>query len=455
MPSAPHPLNITPHPGLHHNRPLLPLFSCNELSKSPIYACSFSDDTGLYGEKYFGTVAGRNISLYKIAKRGVGGEVAVELVQIYTDEDEGEEYYAIAFGGVTNGLPFDDDVSEDGSEDGDNTSGGRAWSRCIAVAGTGRSIKIINPMKGSLMCTLQGHGDEVYDLRFCGTTAGGYTAFNEGGDGDDSLLLSCSKDESVRFWDVRSGACLAIFAGEQGHRERVLSFDIHPTGGTFVSSGLDTSVRIWQFDESDVLKGKVREAGESLGLAPEASSSSSSSSSPSSSSSSSKPFTTAVIQFPVFTTNKVHTDYVDCVKFVGDSILSKSVTNSILLWNPVFADAANGGGHANSDGDIIPLREFALAACDVWFIRFAVDSQHRFVGCGNRAGLVKVWSLDPEEAGAGRVTDASGQLANAGYKVGNYKAANCNSTVRMVCFEEDYLLVCCDDGGVFLYDFDL
>ena len=77
---------------------------------------------------------------------------------------------------------------------------------------------------------------------------------NEDGKGDENLLLSCCKDESIRMWNVRTGTCLAIFAGDRGHREHVLSLDIHPTGGTFVSGGMDTSVKIWSFCDDEALR---------------------------------------------------------------------------------------------------------------------------------------------------------------------------------------------------------
>lgn len=57
---------------------------------------------------------------------------------------------------------------------------------------------------------------------------------------DDSLIISCSKDESIRLWNIRTSVCVAIFAGDKGHRDEVLSCDFHPLGKCFVSAGIDT-----------------------------------------------------------------------------------------------------------------------------------------------------------------------------------------------------------------------
>ncbi|GMI22761.1 hypothetical protein TeGR_g10858, partial [Tetraparma gracilis] len=198
---------------------------------------------------------------------------------------------------------------------------------------------------------------------------------------DSYLLLSCSKDESVRFWDTRTGTCLCVFAGDRGHREHVLSIDIHPCGDTFVSGGLDTSVKIWALGDDPKIEALVGEAGrqDGCGFAGK--------------DGGARTFVTPHEQFPVFSTNKVHTDYVDCVRYCGGAILSKSVTNVILMWEPVMTAAGV------KDGLITPLREFVLSSCEVWFIRFNLDDQARWMAAGNRAGNVKVWSLWGEEEG--------------------------------------------------------
>ena len=80
---------------------------------------------------------------------------------------------------------------------------------------------------------LMGHGNSINDLRFHPYKP--------------SLLLSASKDESIRLWDVRAVVCVAIFSGDQGHRGEVLSLDVHLDGQRFVSGGMDNAVKAWDF----------------------------------------------------------------------------------------------------------------------------------------------------------------------------------------------------------------
>ena len=67
-----------------------------------------------------------------------------------------------------------------------------------------------------------------------------------------ALLLSASKDESVRLWNVYTSCCVAIFAGDQGHRDQVLSADVNLRGDALVSASMDNCIKVWALDSPAV-----------------------------------------------------------------------------------------------------------------------------------------------------------------------------------------------------------
>ena len=73
---------------------------------------------------------------------------------------------------------------------------------------------------------LKGHLSEIEDIK----------VFNM----QYSLVLTSGKDESIRLWNIYTHICIAIFAGAKGHRDYILSIDIHPMDNCFVSCGQDS-----------------------------------------------------------------------------------------------------------------------------------------------------------------------------------------------------------------------
>ena len=110
---------------------------------------------------------------------------ALEVAQAYVDEDPEEVLYTAAWSvDMSSGDPL------------------------LVVAGLRGVVKVINCSRAAVVRTLRGHGNAVNELRVVET--------------DPSLLLTVSKDESVRLWNMATCVCVAIFAGDAGHRDEVL-----------------------------------------------------------------------------------------------------------------------------------------------------------------------------------------------------------------------------------------
>ena len=314
------------------------------------------------------------------------------------------------------------------------------------------------------------------------------------------MLLSASKDESCRLWNVDNGVCVFIFSGALGHRNEVLSVDVKPTplfsdadddeardarDFVFVSGAMDNMVKVWSTrgyshllelserwpeqqkkgtaaarvgaatnDDDRFLKKreiaatavKTRRAfggaaeAEALAAAlddgtldPFVT-----------------PFPTKHVQTPVFSSFKVHGNYVDCVRWFGDLILSKSVEQKTRLW--AFDRRKNERGEVGSAFRVV--REFAAKHADIWFLRFAVDVGAGCVACGNRVGDVFVWNAN---AAAGFVR--GGGRAGAPRPpalVATLSDRHCAKAVRQTAIARGgrTVLAACDGGTVWRWDYE-
>ena len=93
--------------------------------------------------------------------------------------------------------------------------------------------------------------------------------------------------------------------------------------------------------------------------------------------------------------------YVDCVRWVGDLLLSHGSEGRAVLWAPAALDpqqlrcarplALDGGG-AN-----LPtvLSAFQMrSSSGIWFLRFNMDSERSLLALGNTRGETTVWEVD-------------------------------------------------------------
>nr|CAI5837311.1 unnamed protein product [Callosobruchus analis] len=133
-------------------------------------------------------------------------------------------------------------------------------------------IRIIRPSTNSCVRYYTGHGAAINELKFHPI--------------DPNLLLSASKDHSLRLWNIKSDVCIAIFGGVDGHRDEVLSADFDSLGTKIISCGVDHALKLWRLDNEKMKKAIERSYNS------------------------------------------------NCVAWFGRFVLSKSCENSIVCWKP-------------------------------------------------------------------------------------------------------------------------
>ena len=174
----------------------------------------------------------------------------------------------------------------------------------LCIAGTRGIIKVIDTNLRRLHMTLSGHGNDVTDLKFSPT--------------NDWLLLSSSKDESVRLWNVLRGVNVAVFTGHHGHRGQVLSVSWHLSGSKVATCAMDNTVKLWRiFSDSSNRKNEnqvVTRGGGNTTCGPiEKAVQKSFTVVPddwSGNHDACRKFKTIFHQFPYFSTDEAHTNYV-------------------------------------------------------------------------------------------------------------------------------------------------
>jgi polycomb protein EED len=287
----------------------------------------------------------------------------------------------------------------------------------ISVAGPSGLIKVLNALTGELVTTLLGHGAEVNDL----ATHPVYPW----------ILASASGDHSIRVWDLRrrielgENSCLIICGHGHGHKEPVLTCAWHSSGRYLISGGQDHMVCVWTIPDLSP-ESVFFHPCENPAEAPRSSAE------------------TRVIHYPHFVTSAIHSNYVDCVAFYGDLILSKAADeNKIVLWMIIgfnskaaapLPDSAPGAGtfqdtrsgflvegacgegankkplHEYSQPLAIPLYtrllEFQVPFSELFYMRFsllmpsrAYPHLHPVLAIGNTKAKVFFWDLMGLELG--------------------------------------------------------
>ncbi|XP_065056988.1 polycomb protein eed-B-like [Rhopilema esculentum] len=350
--------------------------------KQPIFGVQFyqllNDD-----EKdplVFATVGSNRVSVYKCEE----GSGRITLLQNYCDSDPEENYY-------TSAWSYNTETSD----------------QILAFAGVKGAIHVVSVARRQSTKYYQGHGSSINELRFHPV--------------EPLLLFSASKDHSIRIWNIKTDICVCVLGGVNGHRDEVLSIDLDILGTKLVSCGMDHSLKIWPLETE---KYKMR-IDDSFKHDPTADS---------------RSFLPLNVHYPAFSTRDVHRNYVDCVRWYGDLILSKSCDNKVILWKPKMPMDKLLQKQGASETGVSVLHKFEFNQCDIWFIKFAMDFNLKLLAVGNQTGKIFLWDLDVN------------QPANA--KCVSLTYPKCTTTIRQICFNKDasVLIATCDDGTVWRWD---
>lgn len=347
----------------------------------PLFGVSVNNHLAEAGDKspvVFATVGFNRVTIYQCE------DDDIKMLQCYADPDPEENFYTCAWS-------YDADTNKP----------------LLAAAGARGIVRLFSPASMTCIRHFVGHGHAVNEVKFHPR--------------DPNLLLSVSKDHAMRLWNIKTEHNIAILGGVEGHRDEVLSADFNSAGTRIISSGMDHSLKIWRFDTEELEEAIEASYSHDTVRTKEA-------------------FPTELCHFPDFSTRDIHRNYVDCCRWFGDFILSKSCENKIVFWKPGNLDKETEMVDRLSENKSVVIHQLDLRDCDIWFMRFSLDPSSRLLALGNQAGRIWVWDLETEEPRQIRGV----QLSHA----------KCTSAVRQTSWSWDgrMLVGVCDDGTIWRWD---
>lgn len=341
----------------------------------------------------FASVGSNRVTVYKITDK------TLEPMLCFADPQKNEKFYCCAWA-VDSKL-----VTKKGEKSVEQKE------TVLLAAGDLGIIRIISPSNPQSIKYLSGHGGPINDLKVSPL--------------DQKLVLSAGKDYTLRLWNIETEACIAIFGGVEGHRDEVLSCDFHCSGKRVISCGMDHSLKIWNFTSMDEAAIELSEKYNDLKAK--------------------RSFPTVRKHFPTFSTRDIHRNYVDCVAWYGNFILSKSCEDTIVCWRPGKLESSSDlslPAKYTSDTTCTILENFHVKNCDIWFVKFSIDNRMKYMALGNRIGKTYIFDLDSHDHDS-RPVDK--------YILSHPK---CTSTIRQTCFSNNAnTLICsCEDGTIWRWD---
>lgn len=388
----------------------------------------------------FATCGRQQVTIYEYpARKGDSRKVDRKFHrrQSYTSSHSDEDFYAITFAKRQPRVVAacgDDIIDKEGKD--------MVSRQVICVGGASTKILVLDVETGSLQATLNGCISYISDLKSicCGSGAQ-----------KSNLLCSATRDE-IRLWNLDTLANVCIFAGApNGHIGDVLSIAWHPTGSRIVSGGGDTPVEddkhpnvsdgkkfqicIWNVLDSSRLQEAIQASSYLPDFVDDRSQ-----------------FNPHIERIARSVHNDVHSNKVDCVAWLGDLVLSKSIFDEIILWQPRIHDESKGISSNAGESSILPIKIFQYQGNDsFYFVRFALsfDSSSSWLGVGNNRGQVYVWDVNDFD------NEGHSQILNSSFSSSKkkLKPPSKNGIIRGLGFSPDgKILVGCDaSGGVFCW----
>ncbi|CAD5207535.1 unnamed protein product [Bursaphelenchus okinawaensis] len=351
---------------------------------SSVYGCMFNPFFDAKDGYYLATCGANHIHLYFLEANGKKPELRLH----FQDDNKDESLYALTWAV--------DEFRE---------------KIVLIVGGASGVMRVIDPMTEQTLGTLRGHGDSVNEIRTsCENTM---------------IVASASKDRTARIWNVGLQHCLAIYGGSEGHLDEVISCDFHIDQTYLLTASMDHTMKVWDCRPETKVGQRIKDSydeskrDEIVKLA------------------------SIENHFPLASTKDVHTNYVDCARFIGKFVISKSCEGQMVVWKfgPFNSGPAGEGTILRTETYSAHHAWFDIPDTSLWFIKFDISSDNKYVAVGNEQGKIKLLDLHQVNPDCDDMT----------YVLGGPDMKTCN---RQLAFSPDnrILMAACEGGLVVRYD---